>query len=83
METTTKTKNIETTSKIIFYCQVKQITYNGRTFKAYKTQFGKLYVDVKFTKTSPYVPDESGYITLPADSININTEKNYPVIWVR
>ena len=73
---------------IKIYVDVKAVTFgNGKdkkTFDAYKTQIGKLNMDVKFTKESEIKkPTKSGYVTIPTTNLSLDTSKDFPVLWIR
>ena len=71
-------------AKITLYLAKKKVKLDdGKTFDAFKTQFGRLNVDVKFTKNCKDVPKKSGYCQFDAERLNINTQKDYPVIWIK
>lgn len=75
----------EEVKKITLYLEVKHVKLdNGTEFDAYKTPFGKLNIDVKFTKEAESEkPDTNGYYEFNVDSLNLDTRKDYPVIWIR
>lgn len=81
------TKNTKNEAKILtlFITGHEVKTHDDKTFTAYKTQIGKLNMDVRFRKESELYEawdGKDGYIKLPVDKININTSGKYPVLWV-
>lgn len=65
----------------------KKIGKGKTAFTVYKALFGKLWVDVKFTKDSENKVKETAngdFLTVNSEDINISTNENgYPVLWVR
>lgn len=59
-------------------------TADGRNFDTYKAveKSGKL-VDLKFTKDVKNMPNESGFIYVENDKINLSNKSKYPVYWVK
>ena len=83
-------KTQETTKMLVMYLTVKEVEYfneseeQNETFLAYKTQLGKLNLDVKFTKdASKLAPKKSRYFEIPVDKVNLDTRGDYPVLWIR
>lgn len=68
--------------KIKLWLEAKEVEYKDKKFTAFKTPIGGLNVDVKFKKDVK-TPTVSGYYEFNTDEININTEGDYPVIWVK
>lgn len=69
--------------EITLYINVKHIKLdNGKEFDAYKTPIGKLNLDVKFNKDAER-PEKDGYYTFKTDEINLNTQGDYPVLWIK
>lgn len=69
--------------QVTLYVEVKHIKLdNGNEFDAFKTPVGKLNLDVKFNKDAEK-PVKSGYYTFLTSEINLNTQGDYPVLWIR
>ncbi len=79
------TKKKEESKKITLFITIKHVKLdNGTEFDAFKTPIGKLNIDVKFTKAAEKSkPDENGYYEFNAEDVNIDTRKDYPVIWIQ
>lgn len=56
---------------------------NGRKFNTYKTtsKNGRL-MDVKFRKEVKELPTENCYAVIDIDKMNIDKNRQYPVLWV-
>lgn len=64
--------------------KTKDATGKEKKFTAYKTQIGKLNLDVKFTKEYDGVkPIKDGYFKISADKLSLDTSKDYPCLWIR
>ena len=59
-------------------------TKDGRKFSAYKTlaKNGKK-MDVRFTRTCTNVPTEPCVIVVRSDMCNVDTTRQYPILWVK
>lgn len=59
-------------------------TKEGKSFDVFKCidKMGKK-VDLKFTKAVKNLPDDSGFIYVEDDKINLDTHSRYPVYWVK
>ena len=61
-------------------------TTNGTHFTAFKavTKQGKK-IDCRFTKAvdPAKIPDQPCYINVPDDKANVDTHREYPVLWVK
>ena len=66
--------------------EVKEITakQTGNKFTAYKavTKQGKK-IDCRFTKEVSILPTEPCYIVVDDDKANVDTNRQYPVLWVK
>ena len=66
--------------------EVKEITakQTGNKFTAYKavTKQGRK-IDCRFTKEVNLVPTEPCYIVVDDDKANVDTNRQYPVLWVK
>lgn len=65
--------------------EVKEVQLtNGQSFNAYKTiaKQGKK-MDVRFVKTCKNIPTEPCVIVVNEDDVNVDTTKQYPVLWVK
>lgn len=64
--------------------QVKEITAgDGKKFKAYKAvQKNGNLIDCKFKNDVTNKPQEPCIIVVPEDQANVDTRKQYPVLWV-
>lgn len=71
------------TKKIKILVQTKK-TSEGRSFNAYKTtsKNGRL-MDVKFRKEVKELPTENCYAIINVDNMNIDKNREYPVLWVK
>ena len=75
-------KKKEEKKTITLFIEVKEIKSEKGNFTAYKTPIGKLNLDVKFNKEAEK-PEESGYYTFNIEDLNLNTQKDYPCLWIR
>lgn len=59
-------------------------TKEGKSFDTFKAvqKNGKL-IDCKFTKDVKNLPDESCFMYVEEDKINIDKNKKYPTLWVK
>ena len=59
-------------------------TSEGRSFLAYRavTAHGRL-ITCKFNQTVTNPPQETCYITCLVSDLNVDTSKEYPVLWVK
>lgn len=73
---------METKFKII---EVKEITTkDGKKFKAYKTiGKGGRKLDVRFVMSCSNVPTEPCTIVCDEDDCNVDTTRQYPILWVK
>ena len=71
-------------SKEIKIIEVKEINANGKKFLAYKTidKNGKK-MDVRFTRECSNKPTEACIITVDDNAANVDTNRQYPVLWVK
>ena len=75
-------KVMERKFKII---EVRDITTrDGKKFKAYKTLAnGGKKMDVRFQRTCNNVPTEPCVIVVNEDDCNVDTTRQYPILWVK
>lgn len=73
---------METKFKII---EVKEITTkDGKKFKAYKTiGKGGRKLDVRFVQSCSNVPTEPCTIVCNEDDCNVDTTRQYPILWIK
>ena len=71
-------------SKEIKIIEVKEINANGKKFLAYKTidKNGKK-MDVRFTRECLNKPTEACIITVDDNAANVDTNRQYPVLWIK
>lgn len=59
-------------------------TKEGRKFKAYKTiAKGGRKMDVRFVQKANNVPDEPCVIVVDEDNANVDTTRQYPILWIK
>ena len=65
--------------------EVKEITTtDGKKFNAYKTiGKGGRKMDVRFVKGANNVPTEPCIIVCEEDDCNVDTTRQYPILWVK
>ena len=58
-------------------------TSNGKSFNTYKavTKNGRL-IDAKFRKEVKELPTEDCYAIIGVDNMNVDKNKEYPVLWI-
>lgn len=72
----------EEVKTIELYLEKRHVkTEDGKEFDAFKTPIGKLNLDVKFRKDAE-IPSKSGYYKFDVSTINLNTKKEYPCLWI-
>ena len=71
------------TKKIKIVVQEKTAT-NGKKFNTYKTttKNGR-FIDVKFRKEVKNLPVENCYAIINVDAMNVDKNREYPVLWVK
>ena len=59
-------------------------TKDGRKFKTYKTvsKHGDL-MDLKFVRTCLTIPEEPCVLIVKRADANVDTRKQYPVVWIK
>lgn len=64
--------------------EVNEINAAGKKFNAYKTltKSGKK-MDVRFTRTCHNVPTEPCIIRVADENANVDTNRQYPVLWIK
>lgn len=79
---TTATKNTERKFKII---EVNDVTTkDGKKFKAFKTLAnGGRKMDVRFVRDCQNVPTEPCVIVCNENNCNVDTTRQYPILWVK
>ena len=65
--------------------EVKEITTkDGKKFNAYKTLAnGGRKMDVRFQRTCKNVPTEPCVIVVKDENCNVDTTRQYPILWVK
>ena len=65
--------------------EVKEIkTNDGKQFMAYKTVGkGGRKMDLRFVKGCQNIPTEPCYIEVEDDDANVDTTRQYPIVWVK
>lgn len=59
-------------------------TKDGKKFKAYKTiGKGGRKMDVRFARDCKNVPTEPSVIVVDDDNCNVDTTRQYPILWVK
>lgn len=61
----------------------EKVTKEGKKFNTYKTtsKNGRL-IDVKFRKDVKDLPTKTCYATIDVDCMNLDKNREYPVLWV-